>query len=450
MRRSCNLASAGSDDLKVAHAPSRVQWKLIGKEPLELRNLPVNRAVHNTCTRYDGLPDEIKELIVKHVVDFHEDEDTVYYNVLQAKLLANVSDAFWGLTHQLPRVRYETSSANHIDIYAETQRIDADGDPVDVVHGMWSSALRFVPTERRSVRKLDGKAPSLLDVSLQIGIKSFTNNQVLPTEDGDCNIEEVEHTFEAPTKLFRFSPSNLGRTVTKGCPIRYQGTVKRIYAPLGEAEVDEEGDVVIDDEQPRRLLKNQKSTSEELKTMHAPFQVTIDRNHESSAMVRIVARQRLMNAATGRTTKPFDFTFMDGAVLKVMREAIDPTELQAKLGPTFRAARKRALESFSKVREVESERNIATMMREHDEESFERTEEKRRNTSSGSLVGSSSSATSFERRFLEYVAARERRLKAEYDQLMGQLGTGVDEDMTISQLKVVEGRLGEIHAIRYM
>ena len=443
-------------------------WSVMGKNPLEdgytnwIRGLQVNREVHNTCESLEALPDEMKELILRHVIDFCEDTDgdgdaLFSYTILQAKLLANVNTTLWRLVHELPIINYNVKSVNNINLYQPTEQFDDDGDPVEISVGMINGTLRFVPTEKRS---LIGQRPRLLDVELQMDVKSFVNNQVIGM--GDETIVEEVSTFGIHARVFQFPSANINRMVDKSPSIKYISTTTRTYMPIGPVEIDDDGDAIIDDEQPRRLLLTSATPNSELKRVTQTarsFLVTIDRNPDINN-VRFKSKCRGLARALHSNRDEFSelaFDYDPRRVINILKVPIDTKKLRDSLVPGERAARKRAMELFSKVRELEDEVSITALMQENDNESIERTEEKRLKTVAAASVASASqaassssetgsSSTSIEARLHTYLASRERRLKAEYDQLMSQLHQldGDNETMILSQLNAVEGRIAEV------
>ena len=425
----------------------RRRWNLLGRSAHYIRSLEVDKTVENTCKSFEELPYEISELIMKHLIGFFDTEESTYYSIFQSRLLANVSIDFWRKMHCLPPIQFETRSLNNIDIWSGTSDVDDDGDQLEVVGGMWSGLLRLLPhaSPKRSVL---WDMPPLLDVRLQMSIKSFVNQQMI--DDMASNIHEVQSTFELSKTLLQFTRDTFSTlTIDKRVPIEYVETIRRSYAPLGPVEVDEDGDKVLDDEQPRRLLLTSTLQNKELKAASfgaSPFTALIDRSETVLPTLTLEPKSKIIEPIFGQSTttnpKYYGFCYDIEEILKILEYPLDETK---DYELSERRARKRAMEMFSKVREIEDEANIAKLMQEHDEESFERTEGKRLKANGSSSGAGCSSAAPVEA-VQTYLGDRERRLKTEYEQLMGQLG-GTTDAMVISHLNTVEGRIAEIQAM---
>lgn len=449
----------------------RQQWKLIGMSPEELRNIEVDRGVQNTCESFDALPDEIKDVILRYVIGFHmyeeNDEDIVYYNIRYAQLLSNMSTAMWRLMHQLPHINYESKSINEISIYAPSEAIDTDGDPLEQKCGNFNGKLRVFKNATGQRSDLWEK-PLLIGtgIKFELSMRSFVNNQL--TNNEESTIVEVESTFELDKRIMEFTHDDFKKSVNKWAPIRYETTTTRTYMPMGPVEIDEQdGKAWVDDEAPRRLLLTSATPNEDLKgTNGYPFTVTVDR-YQFSPTVRFQPKGRVATALGISSNSLYYSIYYDAReLLAIFNHPIDMVKCQ--MHHTERAARKRCMQLIKEVGEMEKETNILKEMQDHDEESIERTKEKRLKAAStaapaspttstvstaptaptaASDAGTSSGVTSFESRLHAYIAARARRLKTEYEQLMGDLG-GDNDAMIISQLKEVEGRIAEILSLR--
>lgn len=464
------MDSDDDDYSRLVRCPLTVRHcrKLVGMEPHELREIEVDAAVHNTCKSFNALPEEVLDLILQNVIGFYmmegDCEDIIYYNIRHAQLLSNVNITMWRLMHRLPHINYETKSLNDISIYEPSEDVDADGDRLEQECGKFNGRLRVFKDASSVQRSVLWDKPILLDsgTKFEMRVRSFVNNQLM--QNGESTILEVEWTFNVNKSVMEFRHDHNGRTVNKWAPISYETTQTRTYMPMQPVEIDEDdGKAWVDDEAPRRLLLTSATQNDEMKACRYPFIVNVNFNH-SASVVRFQAKRRIAKAFR----MPSDNVYFEyGArevhpILMIFQHPIDMEAMR--LRKQGRAARKRAIESFSKVRELEDETSIAAMMREHDEESIERTEEKRIKAAAPTepaalaaapvtpalaapAAGSSSGVTSFESRLRAYVAARERRLKTEYEQLMVKLG-GDNDVMIISQLKEVEGRIAELLSLR--
>ena len=433
----------------------RRRWNLVGKPPKYIRSLEVDQTIENTCATFEDLPAEIRDLILKHHIGFCDNEDATYYSIFRSRLLASVNTDFWGKMHHLPPIQYQTRSLNSIDIWSLTSAVDVDGDPLEKKNGMWSGMLQLLPhaSPKRSVL---WNRPPLIDVDLQMSIKSFVNDDI--SDDTTPTINEVQSTFDVSRKLLQFTcGTSSSLTIEKKIPMKYVETIQRSYVPVGSIEVDEDGDKVIDDEQPRRLLLASSVQNNELKAASfgsSPFTAIIDRSETVVPTLTLGPRKKVIHsifgqdAAATNTDKQTNYDFCYGIeeMLQILQYPIDEKK---EYELSERRARKRAMEMFSKVREIEDEVNISKLMQEHDEESYERTEGKRLKTNGSSSAAGSSSASPVEllqARIHAYLAPKERRYKTQYELLMKQLG-GANDAMVLSELNVTEGHLAEIQSM---
>lgn len=446
------LSTVTTSTRRESSAPKKAtvkRWDLRGMSVEEMRALSVSTSTEESCDHIEALPEEMLREIVHCYIGLHEEANATYFSLMRARHIANVSKTMWRITHELPPINVEIGSVNSVDICKESNIVDADGDELVVPCGMWRGFLQVRDTKRKSVLKMDnGKFAPLLDVSVQMKIRSFVNYQ--PEED---RIDEWVHTFSLNPSAFKYSPSQMHDNVcTRANGGQYDKTMMNTFRPCGAIELDIDGVAIIDDEVPRVpvMLREAQCASVKDAAHTKAFRWSL---HVSEKVIHIRAHKQLsarLKESDGRTDGAYvptdehlEFSFRIRPLLHTMQHAICPYEMHEKIARSERTARKRAMLRMEQVRLAEDESNIAALMRDHDEESYERTDEKRRKLAAlkppQPAAGPSSAALTIDEKLhtlRHYLVARERQLMAEYD-----------ASMDAASLPLLDGRLSEVHAL---
>lgn len=435
---------------RVARKQLSRRWDLRKMTAAELRTLNVNPSIENSCNRFEDLQEDLQRTIFHRYIDLHEDSNSSYFTLSRAKQLANVNKTLWGFTHDLPSISVNIGSINCIDICMESDKVDRDGDRLAVSRGLWRAFLQIRSKQCKSVLKMaNGQFAPVLDVDIEMKYRSFINHQ--PEED---RIEEQSHTFFMETDIFMYSCGQGGRTKVKAG--RYKKTRVGTFKPLQPIEIDEDGDGVIDDEVTRLplIIREERLKAFENKTRPFVLDLKLEEKMMKCSTYKALNDRMVDNLVNSQPTAiveecPLEFTFKIEALLCIMQHAICPLKVRERVACVERAARKRAVALMEEVRTTEKESSISALMRDHDEESHERTEEKRRKCLASSGAGSSSGVTTIDvqlRNMWEIVTSRERDLKIEYERLASRVGIPGGR-MAHEALNEVKGRLDEIRSI---
>ena len=377
--------------------------------------------------RLEELPEEMLTCIVHNYIEKREvkDEDgemLCYYKMRYALHLAAVNKVFHRIICDLPMIRYHVkdklSSASppneDLKIFAQTSSLDEDGDYQEKACGLVWADIHVEQTERWSIP------------AITLTLSSFVDHRLDECLEDECLIQ-TDYRFALPFDVFNVPAENC--YVVSKPTIQYKGWKSRIYKALQDIQVDEDGDVDIDSNQPRKLLLSKGQAVHKtfkIKMYCGPDEIDLKMNKKIVNMLEDI----------GIVTHDKCHFVFDTSILKDIMEYPLSKREQMTDRTVERAARKQAMDSIKRVRSIEDEESILRLMQENDAESYER--DKKRLcpssvSSSGSSSGSSSSSSSSSSA-LEILLDRRHRLRKIMDE-----GTECDASLT--------GRLMELDSI---